>query len=36
MILEQQEAEQHKPTLIYFNEKNEVLRSASSIPVQLA
>lgn len=35
-ILDQQEAEQHKPTLIYFNEKNEVLRSASSITVQLA
>jgi aspartate 1-decarboxylase len=35
-ILNQQEAEQHKPTLIYFNEKNEVLCSASSIPVQLA
>jgi aspartate 1-decarboxylase len=24
----------YKPTLIYFNEKNEVLRTASSIPVQ--
>ena len=34
-ILDQQEAEQYKPTLVYFNEKNEVLRSASSIPVQL-
>ena len=35
-ILDQQESEKHKPTLIYFNEKNEVLRSASSIPVQAA
>ena len=35
-LLDQQEAESHKPTLVYFNEKNEVLRSASSIPVQLA
>jgi aspartate 1-decarboxylase len=34
--LDQQEAENHKPTLIYFNEKNEVQRSASSIPVQKA
>lgn len=35
-ILDQKEAEKHKPTLIYFNEKNEVQRSASSIPVQTA
>ena len=35
-ILDQQESENHKPTLVYFNEKNEVLRSASSIPVQAA
>ncbi len=35
-ILEQKEAENHKPTLIYFNEKNQVQRSASSIPVQAA
>jgi len=35
-ILDQQESENHKPTLVYFNEKNEVLRSASSIPVQVA
>jgi aspartate 1-decarboxylase len=35
-VLNQLEAEQHKPTLIYFNDKNEVLRSASSIPVQAA
>jgi aspartate 1-decarboxylase len=34
--LDQQEAENHKPTLIYFNEKNEVQRSANSIPVQKA
>jgi aspartate 1-decarboxylase len=35
-ILDQKEAENHKPTLIYFNEKNQVQRSASSIPVQAA
>ena len=35
-LLDQLEAENHKPTLVYFNEKNEVLRSASSIPVQAA
>lgn len=31
---DQKELESYKPTLIYFNEKNEVLRTASSIPVQ--
>jgi aspartate 1-decarboxylase len=36
VILDQKEVENHKPTLIYFNEKNAVLRSASSIPVQPA
>lgn len=35
-ILDQKEAENHKPTLVYFNEKNQVQRSASSIPVQAA
>jgi aspartate 1-decarboxylase len=35
-ILDQKEAKNHKPTLIYFNEKNQVQRSASSIPVQAA
>jgi aspartate 1-decarboxylase len=35
-ILDQNEAENHKPTLIYFNEKNQVQRSANSIPVQAA
>ncbi len=35
-LLNEQEAEQHKPKLVYFNEKNEVVRSASSIPVQAA
>ena len=35
-IVDQNEQEKHKPTLIYFNEKNEVQRSASSIPVQIA
>lgn len=35
-VLDQKEAENHKPTLIYFNEKNQVQRSANSIPVQAA
>ena len=35
-ILDAQEAEQHKPKLVYFNDKNEIVRSASSIPVQAA
>jgi aspartate 1-decarboxylase len=33
-ILDQKEAETHKPTLIYFNEKNQVQRTSNSIPVQ--
>ncbi|MFZ2449920.1 MAG: aspartate 1-decarboxylase [Methylovulum miyakonense] len=33
--LTKEAADQHKPVLVYFNEKNEVLRSASEIPVQL-
>ena len=32
----QEEADRFKPVLVYFNHKNEVLRSASSIPLQLA
>ncbi len=32
----EQEASEHKPTLIYFNDKNEVIRSSSHIPVQAA
>jgi aspartate 1-decarboxylase len=35
-ILDQKEAENHKPTLIYFNEKNQVQRTSNSIPVQAA
>ena len=35
-ILDQKEQENHKPVLIYFNEKNVIQRSASSIPVQPA
>ncbi|MGZ8097350.1 MAG: aspartate 1-decarboxylase [Methylosarcina sp.] len=33
-LYDQKELANYKPTLIYFNEKNEVLRTASSIPVQ--
>jgi aspartate 1-decarboxylase len=33
---DQQELENYKPTLVYFNEKNEVIRSSNSIPVQAA
>jgi aspartate 1-decarboxylase len=35
-ILDQKELANHKPVLIYFNEKNEIIRSASYIPVQAA
>lgn len=36
VILDQKELLTYKPILIYFNEKNEIIRSASSIPVQAA
>jgi aspartate 1-decarboxylase len=32
----QEAADHHKPVLVYFNQHNEVVRSASSIPVQVA
>jgi aspartate 1-decarboxylase len=32
---DQKELANYKPALIYFNEKNEVVRTASSIPVQV-
>jgi aspartate 1-decarboxylase len=35
-MFDAQAADQHKPVLVYFNEKNQVVRSASSIPVQPA
>jgi aspartate 1-decarboxylase len=35
-ILDQKELTTYKPVLIYFNDKNEIIRSASSIPVQAA
>jgi aspartate 1-decarboxylase len=35
-VLDQKELENYRPTLIYFNEKNEIQRSANSIPVQAA
>jgi aspartate 1-decarboxylase len=34
--LEQQEVAKHKPTLVYFNEKNQIIRSSHVIPVQAA
>ena len=35
-ILEQQELQNFKPTLVYFNDRNEIIRSSHSIPVQAA
>ena len=35
-ILEQQELQNFKPTLVYFNDRNEITRSSHSIPVQAA
>ena len=34
-VYDQKELANYKPALIYFNEKNEVVRTASSIPVQV-
>ena len=34
--LDQKELQNHKPTLVYFNENNEIIRSSHSIPVQAA
>ena len=36
VILEQQELQNFKPTLVYFNGRNEIIRSSHSIPVQAA
>ncbi len=33
-VYDQKELAHYKPALIYFNDKNEVVRTASSIPVQ--
>jgi len=33
-VYDQKELADYKPALIYFNERNEVIRTASSIPVQ--
>ena len=35
-ILDQHEVKNHKPKLVYFNDKNQILRSATCIPVQTA
>jgi aspartate 1-decarboxylase len=35
-ILHEKEVETHKPTLVYFDQSNEVIRSSHSIPVQMA
>ncbi|MGJ0485387.1 MAG: aspartate 1-decarboxylase [Methylomicrobium sp.] len=34
-VYDQKELANYKPALIYFNDKNEVVRTASSIPVQV-
>jgi aspartate 1-decarboxylase len=36
VILDQKELANYKPVLIYFDNKNQIARSASSIPVQAA
>lgn len=35
-LFEQHELAAYKPTLVYFNEQNEIIRSSNSIPVQAA
>jgi aspartate 1-decarboxylase len=35
-ILDQQELADYKPTLLYFNDKNEITRSSHIIPIQSA
>ena len=35
-ILDEQELASFKPTLVYFNENNEIIRSSHSIPIQAA
>lgn len=35
-ILDQQELADYKPTLLYFNDNNEVIRSSHIIPIQSA
>ncbi len=34
--IDEKELEAHKPTLVYFNDKNEISNSCHSIPVQAA
>ncbi len=36
VVLDQKELANYKPVLVYVNERNEIIRSASSIPVQAA
>jgi aspartate 1-decarboxylase len=35
-LLDQHEVVKHKPTLVYFNEKNQIVRSSNVIPAQAA
>lgn len=35
-ILDQQELADYKPTLLYFNDNNEIIRSSHIIPIQSA
>jgi aspartate 1-decarboxylase len=34
--IDEKELELYKPTLVYFNDKNEITNSTHSIPVQVA
>lgn len=35
-VYDEKELQQYKPTLVYFNEKNEITHSSHSIPIQVA
>jgi aspartate 1-decarboxylase len=35
-VMDEKEADNFKPTLVYLNEKNEIIRTGNSIPVQAA
>lgn len=35
-IFDESEVSSHKPTLVYLNEKNEIVRTSKDLPVQLS
>lgn len=35
-IFNEEEVSKHKPTLVYLNEKNDIVRTSKNVPVQLS